>query len=179
MNIRFSLLFCLFLMAGCAYNPDYIDVRELSVRFIKPTDWDGKRIPLTQICQAEGGRGSTPPLYVDNIPPETNVIILEINNTSNVALSTDGGQGSVGFYHDGSESATLIPVPGEAYILPSFAFEERASRVNPARPFAYMPPCFPRKNKYSATVKAVKRTGSFDKQKTVVLGEGLIELGVY
>ena len=150
----------------------------MDIDFVQPTKWDGKTIPAQQICRREGGRGSTPPLYVDGIPRGTNLIILEINNIDVAALA-DAGQGSIGFYHNGESSAVLMPVPGETFRLPSFAFEEKASKLYPAQPWPYMPPCHMKNYHYTATVMAVRRTGSFDKQKTVVLGAGSIDLGRY
>lgn len=167
------------LLSACTTGIFYNGVRELSVSFIQPSEWDGEVFPAVQMCSGVGGAGSTPALFVANIPPETNVIILEINNLSNPALAVDGGLGSIGFYHDGSETATLLPVPGETGDLPSFAFEEKVNRANPAKPYAYLPPCFKTNSTYQATVKALKRTGSFDKQRSVLLGEGRIRLGTY
>lgn len=167
-----------FALAGCATNPDTIKVVDLSVRFVEPTNWGGEYIPAQQICRREGGRGSTPPLYVTDIPAETNLIILEINNLD-VPELVQAGQGAIGFYHNGESSATLLPVQGETYRLPSFAFEEKASRIYPSMPWPYMPPCHHKGYRYTATVKAVKRTGSFDLQKTVVLGVGEIDLGTF
>lgn len=170
----------LIFLSGCASSdPDYRNVQTLSVKFLQPTRWNGSTVPPSQSCRAQGGRGSTPPLYVTGIPPETNLIILEINNPDVPELAENGGNGSIGFYHSGEQSATLMPVPGETYSLPNFAFEEKASRVNPARPWPYMPPCIANNYNYSAKVKAVRRTGSFDKQKTQLLGIGEISLGEY
>ena len=104
---------------------------------------------------------------------------MEINDLDDAALSEDGGLGSIGFYHNGDSVVTLLPVPGESYDLPPYAFREKANRVDPAKPYAYMPPCLEKKHHYSATIKAVNRTGSFDKQKTVLLGIGEINLGRY
>ena len=42
-----------------------------------------------------------------------------------------------------------------------------------------MPPCTVKGGEYSATIKAVRRTGSFDKQRTDVLAVGTIYLGDY
>ena len=166
-------------MAGCSFSPaEFGNVAELDIDFVQPTKWDGKTIPAQQICRREGRRGSTPPLYVDGIPRGTNLIILEINNIDVAALA-DAGQGSIGFYHNGESSAVLMPVPGETFRLPSFAFEEKASKLYPAQPWPYMPPCHMENYHYTATVMAVRRTGSFDKQKTVVLGAGSIDLGRY
>ncbi|MBO4520826.1 MAG: hypothetical protein J5787_06425 [Alphaproteobacteria bacterium] len=171
----------LVLLSGCAtYDDDEnVSVSSLSVKFMEPTDWNGKIIPPHQACRADGGKGNTPTLIVKGIPERTNLLIMEINDLDNPALSENGGLGSVGFYHNGEPSAVLLPVPGETNELPGFAFKEKSSRVRKARPYPYTPPCIEKKHLYSVTIKAVKRTGSFDKQKTVLLGEGDIKLGVY
>lgn len=167
----------LFALTGCMMS-EY-DVALLSVKFLEPTQWTGDRIPPHQACGLDGGIGSTPPLYVSFIPEETNLLILEINDLDDPALAEDGGHGSIGFYHNGDFSAALLPVPGESNILPPFAFKEKASRVNPKKPWPYMPPCIEKKHRFSATVKAVRRTGSFDKQTTDLLGIGSIRIGDY
>lgn len=166
-------------LTGCSRPLFFGGFPELDVRFIEPTDWNGFDFPAVQMCRGVGGAGNTPAVYVSGIPSGTNVLIMEINNLSVPALATDGGLGSVGFYHDGSSSATLMPVPGESGVLPPYAFEEKANRANPAKPFAYLPPCFKTGSTYQATIKAYKRTGSFDKQRSVLLGEGTIDLGSY
>ena len=175
-------LFLSFLMtaflSGCA--SEYGDVATLSVEFLRPTKWNGKIIPPRQSCRAEGGKGSTPPLYVTGIPEETNLLILEIDDLDMPGLDENGGLGSIGFYHNGDFSASLLPVDGETHVLPPYAFKEKSNRVNPANPYAYMPPCIEKNHHmYVATVKAVKRTGSFDRQETIILGEGFIRLGRY
>ena len=164
-------------LSGCV--SDYGDLTYLSVEFLQPTKWNGKSVPARQGCRSDGAKGSTPPLYVSNIPEGTNLIIMEINDIDVPALSEDGGLGSIGFYHNGEYSATLLPVEGETYVLPSYAFKEKANRVDPAKPYPYMPPCLEKRHRYAATIKAVNRTGSFDRQKTVILGEGYIRLGRY
>ena len=176
MKKLFLLFLPLFVLTGCVSGEF---VSDLSVSFLKPTKWNGRLIPPRQSCSSDGGIGSTPPLFVSSIPEETNLLILEINDLDTPALADNGGLGSIGFYHDGSFSATLFPVPGESNILPPFAFKEKSSRVNPTKPWPYMPPCIERNHLYYATVKAVKRTGSFDKQETVLLGIGTIKLGRY
>ena len=182
MKKLFLPLLCLCSLTACSSNENEWEngpYETLSVRFVEPSVWDGKTFPATQICHKEGGNSSTPALYVNNIPAGTNVITMEINNLSNVALAEDGGLGTIGFYHDGSAAATLFPVPGETYTLPSFAFEEKVNRINPSKPYPYLPPCAKLNNKYSLTIKALKRTGSFDKQQSTVLGQGRIALGTY
>ncbi len=167
----------------CTHYPRYgilpPSIAALSVRFMEPTEWNGKFVPASQGCRFQGGQGSTPALYVSGIPQQANLLILEIDNLDIPSLSENGGLGSIGFYHNGESAAVLLPVPGESYSLPNFAFKEKANRVNPAKPYPYMPPCIEKKQRYMATIKAVKRTGSFDKQKTELLGIGEIYLGIY
>lgn len=179
MKKLFLCFLSLIISGGCVCGMRDRPVAKLSVSFIEPTDWNGKIFPANQGCRFQGGGGSTPALYVSHIPEQTNLLILEINNLDEPALAQNGGNGSIGFYHNGESTAVLLPVPGESYTLPSFAFKEKASRVNAAKPYPYMPPCLEKQQRYEATVKAVKRTGSFDKQKTDILGTGRISLGKY
>ena len=176
---KLILCFLAFLtLTGCA-SYEYGPVEKLSVRFMKPTEWNGDTFPAHQGCRFQGGQGNTPTLYVSDIPEQTNLLIMEINNLDIPTLARDGGLGSIGFYHNGGSSAVLLPIQGESYSLPNFAFKEKANRVNSAKPYPYMPPCLEKKQRYAITIKAVKRTGSFDKQKTVILGVGEIDLGIY
>lgn len=179
MKKLFLCLLALFSLNSCGTYYDGQHVQYLSVEFLQPTKWNGNILPPSQSCRAFGGVGSTPPLYISKIPAGTNLLILEMNNLDVLELAQNGGLGSIGFYHDGSASATLLPVPGETFELPNFAFEEKGSRVNSAKPYPYQPPCIEKKQRFSATLKAVKRTGSFDRQETVVLGIGEIYLGTY
>lgn len=179
-----SALFGIFFLLTACASAEYPDAGSLSVSFIKPSEW-GRGVfespfPPSMLCKAEGGVGKTPALYVDNIPENANLLILEINNLTNPALAYDGGMGSVGFYHEqGQTDATLLPVSGETFRLPKYAFLEKPNRVNVNKPYAYMPPCTVKGGEYSATIKAVRRTGSFDKQRTDVLAVGTIYLGDY
>ena len=176
MKKQFLFPLLLTFLSGC-HGDGY--VYPLSVSFSDRTGWNGKIIPARQGCRKVGGKGNTPSLHITGIPEETNLLIMEINDLGSSALSENGGLGSIGFYHNGEPSALLLPVPGESYELPPYAFKEKSNRVDPAKPYAYQPPCLEKKHYLSVTVKAVKRTGSFDKQKTVLLGEGKIGLGRY
>lgn len=179
MKKLFLMLLILSPLCGCFYYEGGHFVSTLSVRFVPPTEWNGRLIPAKQICRAQGGHGATPALYVSHIPAGVNLLIMEINDLDDPFLNKNGGNGSIGFYHNGNSTATLLPVPGETFSLPSFAFEEKASRVNSAKPYPYMPPCIERDHRYSVTIKAVRRQGSFEKQVTDLLGKGEIMLGRY
>lgn len=173
---------------GCASYPQYPDADTLDVSFIQPSDWGrgswfSVYFPASQLCHAEGGQGKTPALFVSDIPDEANLLLLEINEITNPAYAQNGGLGVIGFYHKENEDThVLLPVSGEQVTLPEkerlYAFKEKSSRVNSSKAFAYHPPCTHNKTgEFSATVKAVRRTGAFDTQTTEVLAIGTIYLG--
>lgn len=151
----------------------------LIVTFSEPTRWNGKVIPGNQICEKDLGNAKTPGLVVRRIPKEANMIIVEFNDVSTLELSYDGGLGKVGYYHDGSSTAWLMPVPAETNKLPDFAFKEASHRVAGEKKTAYFPPCGKKNHMYAAEVKAVRRTGKMGEQTTEVLAYGMIKLGRY
>ena len=142
--------------------------------------WDGKKVPKGQQCSKFGGNGATPALNVENIPAGANAIIVEFNDRSYQPLSYDGGHGKIGYWiEEGSTSAMLPSVPGEAKDLPEGSFVEKRNRATGdyARP-GYLPPCSGgRGNKYFAEVKAVQKIEG--KKKPEVLAKTKIQLGRY
>ena len=85
--------------------------------------WDGKKVPKGQQCRKFGGNGATTALSVENIPAGANAIIVEFNDRSYQPLSYDGGHGKIGYWiEEGSTSAMLPSVPGEAKDLPEGSF---------------------------------------------------------
>jgi hypothetical protein len=65
------------LLAGCV-SSDYKAVKnlaELKVSFVD-SSWDGNKIPEGQHCKKFGGDGSTPSLKIENIPSESNAVIV-------------------------------------------------------------------------------------------------------
>ena len=90
-------------------------------------------------------------------------------------LSYDGGHGKIGYWiEEGSTSAMLPSVPGEAKDLPEGSFVEKRNRATGdyARP-GYLPPCSGgRGNKYFAEVKAVQKVEG--KKKPEVLAKAKI-----
>ena len=187
MRKQFLVFLALSALCGCAEYPEYPDADTLSVEFVQPSvwgtgSWFSVHFPASQLCQAEGGQGKTPTLYVSGIPDEANLILLEINDVSDPALAHNGGLGTIGFYHnENEETQVLLPVSGGVSVFPEkerlYAFKEKTNRVNESKGFAYYPPCKQRGGKYYATVKAVRRTGAFDTQKTEILAVGSIYLG--
>ena len=152
---------------------------DLEVSFTDPA-WDGKKIPAGQQCTKFGGTGATPALQVGNIPDGANAIIVEFNDRDYQPLSWNGGHGKIGFWiSEGSNSALLPSVPGEAKELPEGSFVEKRNRATGdyARP-GYLPPCSGgRGHSYFAEVKAVKKIEGEKKPK--VLGKAKIKLGRY
>ncbi|MGD9639355.1 MAG: hypothetical protein AB7U85_09915 [Alphaproteobacteria bacterium] len=152
----------------------------LDVKFARPSPWNGTKIPGAQVCQRDGGNGATPPLVINKIPQGTNAIIVEFNDLDNIYLSHGGGNGKIGYYHNGSTTAWLLPVQGETTELPPYAFIEQLHRGRSARGTAYLPPCSSGNNHlYVADVVAVHRSGEFEGQRTEVLARGNIVLGRY
>ena len=105
---------------------------------------------------------------------------MEFNDRSYQPLSYDGGHGKIGYWiEEGSTSAMLPSVPGEAKDLPEGSFVEKRNRATGdyARP-GYLPPCSGgRGNKYFAEVKAVEKVEG--KKKPEVLAKAKIQLGKY
>ena len=152
----------------------------LDVTFARPSAWNGVKIPGHQVCQKNGGNGSTPPLVIKKLPKYTNAIIVEFNNLDNIYLSHNGGKGKVGFYHDGSPTAWLLPVAGETNNLPPYAFRVEGHRARDSRGTTYMPPCSSGNNHlYVAEVFAVHRSGDAHNERTIILAKGSIVLGRY
>ncbi len=178
MKKLFLELFFFLFVSACAFGRSDSYVNDLSVEFLKPTVWGKEIIPAAQGCLKDGGRGATPALYISKIPKGTNLILLQINNEE-AQPSVEGLHGTLGFYHTTGRTAVLPPVFGETFEIPKIAFMEKPSFLYPARPFPYYPPCIERNHSFVAVVRAVKRTGAFDTQKTELLGEGKIQLGRY
>ena len=177
----FTLTLCLVLY-GCAGEPVYKPFTILSDLKISFTDdvWNGKTIPAGQQCAAFGGRGATPGLLIDNLPPKANALILSFSNISHISLDR-GGMGQIGYrYEQGTPNLTLPPVPGNTFDLPEPFFVISAHQ-EPFRnkPGAYLPPCSGgRGDLYSLTVKAIWLPDSPD-MPPEVLGQGKISLGRY
>lgn len=148
---------------------------KLKIAFADPA-WDGKTIPDGQQCPSQDGHGATPALIVDNIPSGTNTIIVEFNDSDYRPLSYDGGHGKIGFWIGAANPATLPSVPGLSDKLPEGSFIEADNR---AWGKGYVPPCSGgRGNSYFAIIKAVYKAKS-DKEKSLLLATGTIELGSY
>ena len=132
--------------------------------------WDGKKIPSGQHCTVHGGKGSTPPMTVSNLPSGTAWIYVEYNDRDYAPLSKKGGHGVIGYPVSGA-TADLYSVPGLASKLPGKAKVISAARGTGAyKSGGYMPPCSGGKgNRYFAIVKAISASGKqIDKQRVEI-----------
>ena len=158
---------------------DMAKLPKLGLAFGDPA-WDGKKIPQGQQCRKFGGKGSTPPLLVSNIPAEANALIMEYGDHDYPPMDA-GGHGVIGFHiKPGKKKAKIGPVAGHSYDLPQ-GFFLVAEHLGPAwdKAGAYMPPCSGgRGNEYYVVVKAVRLAEPGDKQGEV-LAIGELEIGAY
>ncbi|GAA6200857.1 hypothetical protein [Aquicoccus sp. SU-CL01552] len=135
--------------------------------------WDGKRVPKGQHCTLFGGKGSTPPMTVSNLPGETAWVYVAYNDRDYEPLSKNGGHGVIGYPVSGT-SAELYPVPGLKGKLPGKAKVVSAARgTGKYASKGYMPPCSSGKgHRYFAVVRAVSPAGK-------ILEEQRVEIGRY
>lgn len=169
MRIIGVILACLLMLPTVATAADF------SVAFADPA-WDGKTIPEGQQCSEYGGKGATPALTVTGIPKTANSIIIEFNDENYAPLSQDGGHGIVGYeIAEGSDSATLKPIPGDTVDLPEGMWIEIDNRDD-IGVVGYLPPCSGGQgNLYSAKVFAVQ----YGHDDFKILAETYIQLGRY
>lgn len=168
------------LLAGCA-SSDYKTVEnpsELKVSFVD-SSWGGEKIPEGQYCKKFGGNGSTPSLKIENIPLESNVIIVEFSDRS-FFLMNYGGHGRIGMWLEKQQTSVVMPsVAGETMVVPDGLFIEKQHRGSRGEEGAYLPPCSGgRGNHYYAEVKAVYKD-EINKKESKLLGAGEIYLGEY
>ena len=95
---------------------------ELDVSFADPA-WNGKIIPEGQQCVCDGAKNPmTPSFNIKNIPPETNVIVMEYSDRSYAPMD-NGGHGKIGFkIKQGTQSVMIPSVPGHSFELPDGFF---------------------------------------------------------
>jgi len=135
--------------------------------------WDGKSVPKGQQCTLFGGKGSTPPMTVSNLPGGTAWVYVAYNDRDYQPLSKNGGHGVIGYPVSGA-SADLYSVPGLKGKLPGKAKVVSAARATGKYASkGYLPPCSGGKgNRYFAVVRAVSSAGK-------VLEEQRVEIGRY
>ncbi|HET55696.1 MAG TPA: hypothetical protein ENN33_10830 [Ignavibacteria bacterium] len=127
------------------------EVNELELSFADPI-WDGVNIPDGQRCNACGEHGSSPRIYVDNIPENTDAILLyfskglplNLNQKFGTGISTIGtSNGIIGYHVSNNDGKILIPsVAGHTSELPEgfFQVKQPLQKIDGERG-AYLPPC--------------------------------------
>ncbi|TNJ44789.1 hypothetical protein [Phaeobacter sp. B1627] len=133
--------------------------------------WNGKKVPSGQQCHLFGGKGSTPPMKVSQLPDGTAWVYVEYNDQDYRPLSKNGGHGVIGYPVKGS-TADLYPVPGIVKKLPGQARVISASRgTGEYKSNGYMPPCSGGNgHRYFAIVKAISASGKVLEQTRVNIG---------
>ncbi len=177
--LALSVYLILYSCTGKPVHRPFTILNDLTINFTD-TAWNGKTIPVGQQCPAFGGKGATPGLSIQNIPPKANALILTFSNISHISLDR-GGMGQIGYrFKQGTPDVTLPPIPGSTFDLPE-PFFVIAAHQKPFqnKPGAYLPPCSGGKgDHYSLIVKALWLPESPD-MPPEILGQGKISLGRY
>ena len=170
------------ILYGCAGKPvhrPFTILYDLKISFTD-TAWNGKTIPAGQQCPAFGGKGATPGLSIQNIPPKANALILTFSNMSELSLD-NGGQGRIGYrFTPGTQTIALPPVPGNTFDLPKPFFVIAAHRKPfQSKPGAYLPPCSGGKGDYYYLIVKAIWLPDLPDMPPEILGQGKIPLGRY
>lgn len=144
---------------------------------IDDKSWDGKIVPEGQQCNRFGGKASTPPMLIKNLPEGTNLIVMSYSDIDAPSMN-NGGHGVLAYAVNNAASKLNIPsVPGHTFELPK-GFTTIQAHLAPNWDTAgtYMPPCSGGGgHKYVVKVEAY----SVGIDKLTVLGTNVIELGKY
>ncbi|MDO6565401.1 hypothetical protein Q4488_18675 [Amphritea sp. 1_MG-2023] len=136
--------------------------------------WDGKHVPTGQQCLKFGGDNpATPALTVSDLPPGTNVIVLEYSDRDSQKMD-NGGHGRMQYTVNTSASQVTIPsVAGHSFDIPAeFKIIEAHRSPGWDKAGAYMPPCSGGKgHAYYVTITAL--------QDDNVSASTLLEMGKY
>jgi len=170
------------MVTGCANQHLYRQgpiLADLKISF-ESGQWDGRNIPAGQQCRRDGGQGATPILRIENIPPRTNYLLIEISDKSFIPMD-NGGHGVIGMYlTPGTAETTITAIPGHTFSLPKGYFVISAHR-RPSwdTPGAYLPPCSGGNGHYYYLfVKAIYAPENLEKMPDF-LGRGKVFLGRY
>ena len=125
--------------------------------------WDGKKVPLSQVCGRFGGKDTmSPKIVLSNIPEGVVAIEVWFNDESYEPMDW-GGHGKVKYaIPAGSKSVELVGIPGETDALPEGVSVVKAHKGSQwsGTGGAYLPPCSGgRGNSYSAWVIAKSADG--------------------
>lgn len=166
-------------VTGGNYKPVAENLPELKVSFADPA-WTGGAVPAGKQCSNFGGQDESPSFVVENIPAGANAIIVEYNDLDYGPLSSGGGHGKIGYWHNGGNKAVLPAVPGYSTALPNGAFiEAKALSSGQYASQGYLAPCSGgRGHKYVAEVKAVYKARK-EGEENRLLAKQRIVIGTY
>jgi|TARA_R110002050_G_scaffold258602_1_gene397972 hypothetical protein len=137
--------------------------------------WDGKIIPLDEVCSNYNVEaGSTPGLYIENLPDGAKKVILKFNDKTFTKMD-NGGHGILSF--DIEEDVTNVEIPPQ--IGETFELDEGFSVVNAhtgtrfgKQEGAYLAPCSGGKgNTYTVDISILNSDGKVLASKELVLGK--------
>ena len=167
-------------LAGCAGSGQkaQLDPRvHLTVHFVD-SGWDGQTVPAWGRCRDCGGEGLSPALRIGGLPPEATEVVVEFDDLSFLALSEDGGHGTLAIATGGLDEVVLPSVHEETMTLPQGVRCVRKHRCSPYghEPGAFKAPCgCGNGNEYMATVMALRGRGDDE----VLLAKTEIALGSF
>ena len=143
------------------------NVAELSISFVDQ-NWDGKDVPKSGQCRSCGGKGLSPTLLVKNIPENTDVLIVEFEDTTMNIF-----HGAIRVPVSEKEEIAIPSFQDQTFNLPKGVETESEHTAPIGAAGAYMAPCgCGLRNKYVATIVAIKNENSGQK---LLLGK--IKLG--
>jgi len=173
-----AILALLPLLTGCGEPDIKLDTEiDLRVSFVD-SSWDGVAVPYAGRCRDCGGAGMSPALRIAGLPPEAHEVVVEFNDLSFLALSEDGGHGTLAMATGGAAEIVLPSLREESMKLPQGVRSLRKHRCSPYghEPGAYKAPCgCGQGNVYAATILVMGRAG----EKTVKLARTEIALGAF
>lgn len=137
--------------------------------------WNGKVVPLEEVCSDYNVEpGSTPGLYIENLPEGSSKAILKFNDKTFTKMD-NGGHGIISYSIEEGMSAVEIPaLMGETFELDE-GFESVTAHTGTRfgkRAGAYLAPCSGGKgNTYSVDIVIVDSNDKTLATKEVILGK--------
>ncbi|MGB5920421.1 hypothetical protein [Arcobacter sp.] len=137
--------------------------------------WDGKIIPLDEVCSNYNVEaGSTPGLYIENLPDGAKKVILKFNDKTFTKMD-NGGHGILSF--DIEEDVANVEIPPQ--IGETFELDEGFSVVNAhtgtrfgKQEGAYLAPCSGGKgNTYTVDISILNSDSKVLASKELILGK--------
>ncbi|WP_419768698.1 hypothetical protein [Arcobacter sp.] len=137
--------------------------------------WDGQTIPLDEVCSNYNVEaGSTPGLYIENLPDGAKKVILKFNDKTFTKMD-NGGHGILSF--DIEEDSTNVEIPPQ--IGETFELDESFSvlKAHTGTRFgkqegAYLAPCSGGKgNTYTVDISILNSDGKVLASKELILGK--------